>query len=70
MVIWLFSGGGQTEYSGLVKLLQNHFYDYKFDRLLPQLAHKPIGKANRNVPIIRSTTGTDLLRAIADWVFF
>lgn len=69
MVIWLFAGGGPPEYSGLVKLLQKHFHHYHFDRQLPQLARKPIGKANRNVPIIRSTTGKDLLKAIADWVF-
>ncbi|MGC9525032.1 MAG: hypothetical protein ACP5D7_05775 [Limnospira sp.] len=65
MVIWLFAGGGPPEYSGLVKLLQKSFHDYYFERQLPQLAQKPIGKANRNVPIIRATTGRDLLRAIA-----
>lgn len=54
----------------MVKLLRKHFSDYDFDRQLPQLAHKPIGKANRNVPIIRSTTGPDLLRAIADRLTF
>jgi frataxin-like iron-binding protein CyaY len=70
VVIWLFAGGGPPEYSGLVKLLRKHFSDYDFDRQLPQLARKPIGKANRNVPIIRSTTGPDLLRAIAERLGF
>ena len=70
MVIWLFAGGGPPEYSGLVKLLQKEFPKYHFERQLPQLAHKPIGKPNRIVPIVRSTTGSDLLRAISERLSF
>jgi hypothetical protein len=70
VVIWLFAGGGPPEYSGLVKLLQKEFPEYHFERQLPQLAHKPIGKPNRAVPIVRSTTGSDLLRAISERLSF
>lgn len=70
MVIWLFAGGGPPEYSGLVKLLQKEFPDYHFERQLPQLARKPIGKPNRGVPIVRSTTGSDLLKAISESLSF
>lgn len=72
MVIWLFAGGGPPEYSGLVKLLQKSFPDYQFERQLPQLAQKPIGKPQRfpqqnsPTPKIRSTTGRDLIKAISE----
>ena len=76
MVIWLFAGGGPPEYSGLVKLLQKSFPDYQFERQLPQLAQKPIGKPQRfpqpnpPTPKIRSTTGRDLLKAISERLSF
>jgi hypothetical protein len=69
VVIWLFAGGGPPEYSGLVKLLHKTFRNYHFDRQLPQLV-KPIGKPNRNVPMVRSTTGKALLKSISEQLSF
>ncbi|MCT7965559.1 hypothetical protein NG799_04320 [Laspinema sp. D1] len=74
MVIWLFAGGGETEYDGLVKLLQKEFPDYHFERKLPERAHKPIGKpkrdAHENENKVNATTGPDLLKAISESLSF
>lgn len=77
MLIWLFAGGGTTEYRGLVKLLQKEFPDYHFERQLPYRTQKPIGKPNRVVSTVqstaesvRSTTDSDLLKAISERLSF
>ena len=49
MVIWVFSGGGETETRGLIGFLESTFPHYAFERKLPFNSKKPRPKPNKTV---------------------
>jgi hypothetical protein len=64
MVIWLFSGGGQTELQGLIHFLGTNYSFHRFERKTPARL-KPGPKANR-LPTQRNLgrTGKSLNKSV------
>ncbi len=62
MVVWVFSGGGQSEVKGLIPFLENNFPCFKFTRMMP-VRPKPGPKVGRKIQAL-GKTGTSLRKQI------